>query len=225
MKSDYQIQKDVMEELKWQAFLKASEIGVAVKNGVVTLSGNVDSYSKKLAAENAAKKIAGVKAVAEDIEVGISPIYRRTDAEIAEAVLDALKWHTAVQEEKIKIKVEDGNVKLEGEVEWEYQRTMAKTAIENLAGVRFVINLITVKPKISPTDIQEKIIAAFHRSATVDSSKIRAEVEGSKVTLSGTVRSIAEKEDAENAAWFAPGVMSVVNKIEIEVPEYEFEEE
>lgn len=225
MKSDYQIQKDVMEELKWQAFLKASEIGVAVKNGVVTLSGHVDSYSKKLAAENAAKKIAGVKAVAEDIEVGISPIYRRTDAEIAEAVLDALKWHTAVQEEKIKIKVEDGNVKLEGEVEWEYQRTMAKTAIENLAGVRFVINLITVKPKISPSDIQEKIIAAFHRSATVDSSKIRAEVEGSKVTLSGTVRSIAEKEDAENAAWFAPGVMSVVNKIEIEVPEYEFEEE
>ncbi|WP_152266353.1 BON domain-containing protein [Agriterribacter humi] len=225
MKSDYQIQKDVMEELKWQAFLKASEIGVAVKNGVVTLSGNVDSYSKKLAAENAAKKIAGVKAVAEDIEVGISPIYRRTDAEIAEAVLDALKWHTAVQEEKIKIKVEDGNVKLEGEVEWEYQRTMAKTAIENLAGVRFVINLITVKPKISPSDIQEKIIAAFHRSATVDSSKIRAEVEGTKVTLRGTVRSIAEKEDAENAAWFAPGVMSVVNKIEIEVPEYEFEEE
>lgn len=225
MKSDYQIQKDVMEELKWQAFLKASEIGVAVKNGVVTLSGHVDSYSKKLAAENAAKKIAGVKAVAEDIEVGISPIYRRTDAEIAEAVLDALKWHTAVQEEKIKIKVEDGNVKLEGEVEWEYQRAMAKTAIENLAGVRFVINLITVKPKISPTDIQEKIIAAFHRSATVDSSKIRAEVEGSKVTLRGTVRSIAEKEDAENAAWFAPGVMSVVNKIEIEVPEYEFEEE
>lgn len=225
MKSDYQIQKDVMEELKWQAFLKASEIGVAVKNGAVTLSGNVDSYSKKLAAENAAKKIAGVKAVAEDIEVGISPIYRRTDAEIAEAVLDALKWHTAVQEEKIKIKVEDGNVKLEGEVEWEYQRTMAKTAIENLAGVRFVINLITVKPKISPSDIQEKIIAAFHRSATVDSSKIRAEVEGTKVTLRGTVRSIAEKEDAENAAWFAPGVMSVVNKIEIEVPEYEFEEE
>ena len=225
MKSDYQIQKDVMEELKWQAFLKASEIGVAVKNGVVTLSGNVDSYSKKLAAENAAKKIAGVKAVAEDIEVGISPIYRRTDAEIAEAVLDALKWHTAVQEEKIKIKVEDGNVKLEGEVEWEYQRTMAKTAIENLAGVRFVINLITVKPKISPSDIQEKIIAAFHRSATVDSSKIRAEVEGTKVTLRGTVRSIAEKEDAENAAWFAPGVMSVVNKIEIEVHEYEFEEE
>jgi osmotically-inducible protein OsmY len=224
MKSDYQIQQDVMEELQWEPFLKASEIGVAVKNGVVTLSGHVDSYSKKVAAENAAKKVVGVKAVAEDIQVGISPSYRKTDAEIAEAVLDALKWHNAVQEEKIKIKVEDGNVKLEGEVEWEYQRNMAKTAVENLTGVRFVTNLIMVKPKISPSDIQKKINAAFHRSATVDSSKIEANVDGSRVTLSGTVRSIAEKEDAENAVWFAPGVTSVVNKIEIEVPEYEYEE-
>ena len=224
MKTDYQIQEDVMEELKWQPFLKASEIGVAVKNGIVTLSGHVDSYSKKITAENAAKNVAGVKAVAEEIEVGISPSYNRTDAEIAEAVLNALKWHTAVQEDKIKVKVEDGYVKLEGEVEWEYQRTMAKTAIENLAGVRYVTNLITVKPQVSSSDIEKKINAAFHRSATIDSNSIDAEVHGSSVTLSGKVRSIAEKEDAEDAAWFAPGVTSVVNNIEIEEPEYEFEE-
>lgn len=224
MKSDSQIQKDVMEELKWQPYLSSSEIGVAVKNGIVTLSGQVDSYSKKLAAENITRKVSGVKAVAEDIQVGISPVFRKTDAEIAEALVNALKWHSAVQEEKIKIKVEDGVVRLEGEVEWEYQRTNVKSAIENLTGVRSVINLITVKPKISPAEIQNEIAAAFHRSATIDSGKVFAEVSGSKVILRGTVRSFAEKEDAQSAAWNAPGVTSVESKLEIETPEYAYEE-
>jgi|SRR5665647_2440911 len=224
MKNDIEIQKDVMEQLKWEPFINASAIGVAVKNGIVTLSGQVDTYTKKLAAEKAAKRVIGVKAVAEDIQVGISPAYHKTDAEIAEAVLNALKWHSAVQEEKIKIKVEDGNVKLEGEVEWEYQRTNAKAAIENLTGVRSVINFITVKPKITSAEIQQKINAAFHRSATIDAGKITADVVGSKVILRGSVRSFTEKEDAETAAWNAPGVMSVDNKLEIEIPEYAFEE-
>jgi len=224
MKNDVQIQKDVMEQLKWEPFLKASEIGVAVKNGIVTLSGQVDSYSKKVAAENAAKKIAGVKAIAEDIQIGVSPAYNKTDTEIAEAVLNALKWHTAVQEERIKIKVENGNVRLEGEVEWEFERSNAKSAIENLTGVRYVINLITVKPKITPSEIQQKISAAFHRSATVDAEKITAEVMGSRVTLRGKVCSFSEKEDAESAAWNAPGVLSVESKLEIDVPEYAFED-
>ncbi len=224
MKTDMQIQKEVIEELKWQPLLNASEIGVAVKNGIVTLSGRVDNYGKKLIAEKAVKKVAGVKAVAEDIQVGISPALRKTDTEIAEAVLHALKWHSAIQEEKIRIKVEDGHVKLEGEVDWDFQRTSAKTAIENLTGVRSVLNLITVKPKAKPADIQQKISSAFHRSATIDAGRITAEVSGSKVTLFGKVRSIAEKEDAETAAWNAPGITQVVSKLEIEVPEYAFEE-
>jgi osmotically-inducible protein OsmY len=224
MKSDLQIQSDVMDELKWEPYLNASQIGVAVSNGIVTLSGQVDSYSKKLSAEKAAKRVSGVKAIAEDIQIGVSPAFRKTDTEIAEAILSALKWHSALQEEKIKIKVEDGIVKLDGEVEWEYQRNNAKVAIENLTGVRSVINLITVKPKISPTDIQQKISAAFHRSATIDAEKIQSDVVGNKVTLRGKVRSFAEKEDAENAAWAAPGITSVENKLQIEVPEYAFEE-
>jgi osmotically-inducible protein OsmY len=224
MKTDSEIQKDVMEQLKWEPFLNASEIGVAVKNGVVTLTGLVDTYSKKVYAERAAKKVAGVKAIAEDIQVGVSPAYRKTDAEIAEAVINALKWHTQIPDEKLKVKVEDGIVKLEGEVEWNYQRTQAKSAIENLPGVRLVNNFITVKSRVTPADIQQKINAAFQRSANIDASRITAEVQGSKVTLSGKVRSFAEKDDAENAAWYASGITSVESKIEIEEPEYAFED-
>lgn len=223
MKSDIQIQKDVMEQLRWEPFLKASEIGVAVKNGIVTLTGQVDSYTKKLTAENTVKKIAGVKAIAEDIKIGVSPANKKTDLEIAEAVLTALKWHSAVQEEKIKIKVENGNVRLEGVVEWEFERKNAESAIENLTGVHSVLNLITVKPKIKAADVEQQISAAFHRSATIDSARIAAEVNGSKVTLLGKVRTIAEKEDAESAAWNAPGVTSVESKLEVEVPEFAYE--
>ena len=223
MKTDSQIQKDVMAQLKWEPFLNASEIGVAVKNGIVTLSGQVDSYLKKIAVEDAAKKISGVKAIAEDIQIGVSPANKKTDTEIAEAVVNALKWHTAVQEDKIKIKVENGLVRLEGEVEWEYQKTNAKSAVANLTGVLGVINLIVVKPKIVSSAIEKRINEAFHRSATIDSSKITADVSGTKITLRGKVRSYTEKEDAENAAWNAPGVTNVTNNLEIEVPEYELD--
>ena len=215
MKTDSEIQKDVMDELKWDLILKATEIGVAVKNGIVTLSGTVDTYSKKVAAEKAANRVAGIKAIAEDIEVKLSSGGKRNDTEIAEAVLNALKWHSAVQEDKIKIKVEDGWVTLEGNVEWEFQRSAARTSVEHLLGVVGISNNIKIVPTLSATEVKRKISSAFQRSATVDSEKINIAVDGSKVILTGKVRSYVEKRDAEKAAWLAPGVNRVENKLEI----------
>jgi len=223
MKTDLQIQKDVIDELKWQPFLQASDIGVSVRDGIVTLSGNVDFYTKKILAEKAVRKVAGVKAIAEDIQVGVSPAYRRSDADIAAAVLEALKWHSAVQEDRIKIKVEDGVIKLEGEVEWDYQRRSIHEAVDHLSGVTSVINLITIKPIIKAENLEKGIRAAFHRHATIDAAKINVAVDGAKVTLTGHVRSLAEKEDAENAAWAAPGVFRVDSHLEVNEPEIVFE--
>jgi len=222
MKSDFQIQKDVVEELAWDPSLRAEEIGVAVKNGVVTLSGTVDSYTKKLTAKKDARRVGGVKAIAQDIQLGVAPVFYKSDAAIAEAVVDALKWHSGVQENKIKIKVEDGVVKLEGEVEWEYQRANVKSAIENLAGVKTVLNLVTIKPQLIAGDIHQKITKALERSAAIDAAKIKVDVLGNKVVLSGKVRSYAEKEDAEASAWNAPGVATVISDIEIETPQVEY---
>jgi osmotically-inducible protein OsmY len=224
MKNDLEIQNDVMDEIRWEPSLNPSEIGVAVKEGIVTLSGQVDSFFKKQTAEKAAKRVKGVKAIAEDIQIGVSPSYKRTDADIAAAVVNALKWHTAVQEEKITVKVENGIVRLDGEVEWEYQKKNAKAAVENLSGVIAVANLIRIKPKLAASNIEQKISEAFQRNAAIDANKINVNVEGNRVTLTGTVRSFSEKDDAENAAWAAPGVLHVDNRIRIDAPEYAFYE-
>jgi osmotically-inducible protein OsmY len=222
MKSDLEIQKDVMDQLKSEPFLNSSKIGVAVNEGIVTLSGQVDMYSKKSHAEKATKKVSGVKAIAENIQVGISSAAHRTDTDIAEAVLSALKWNTMVPDENITVKVEGGIVKLEGELDWEYQRNQAKSSVENLMGVRAVVNGIVIKPKVSASDIVERIRSSFQRIASIDANKITAEVSGSRVILYGKSRSFTEREDAENTAWCVPGVTNVDNRIVVEEPEFAF---
>lgn len=220
MKTDAEILKDVQDELKWDAYLSSSEIGASVKNGIVTLTGIVDSYWKKLSAENAVKKISGVTAVVQKIEVRLSESGKKKDTDIAEAIQSAFRWSVLVPKDKIKVKVENGWVTLEGSVEWEFEKNAAQRAVEKLEGVTGVINNIRVSPKVTPREIREKIKSAFLRSATVDSDSITVEVDGGTVTLSGKVRSWAERKEAERQAWLAPGVVKVVNDIEIDTAVY-----
>lgn len=216
MKTDVQIQKDVMAELSWEPILNACEIGVAVKNQVVTLSGTVDTSSKKLAAISAAKRVYGVKAVALDIEVHPANSKERNDSEIAQVVVKALFWSSRVPDEQISVKVDNGWVTLEGTVEWEYQKRAAEEVIEDLLGIKGVINNIMIATHVQPNEVKNKIEAAFDRSATIDASKIEVQTEGPKVILKGKVRSWAEKKDAEKAAYAAPGVTEVKNELLVE---------
>lgn len=215
MKTDLQIQADVQSQLKWEPQLNAAEIGVAVKNGVVTLSGIVDSFSKKLTAEKVTKKVFGVRAVALDIQVGISPSSSKTDTEIAEACVSALKWNSAVPIDQIKVKVEKGVATLEGFVRWNYERSAAKNAIVNITGLKGINNLILIKQQPSMVDIKRQIKESFLRTAGHDADNIRVEVMGDKVILSGTVSSLQEKEEAENTAWSTSGVNTVENAINV----------
>ena len=215
--TDEEIQREVLAELRWDARVQPNEIGVAVKDGVVILTGWVDSYIKKWAAEQAAHRVRGVTAVANDIEVHLPSSAERTDADIAAAATRALEWDALVPIEKIDVTVSKGWVTLSGEVEWQYQKHDAERAVRRLAGVRGVSNLIRVAPHVKPMpdELKRKIEDALIRSAETDANRITVDVHGSRITLRGVVRSWAEREEAEAVAWSAPGVTSVDNQITV----------
>jgi len=214
-RTDEEIQANALEELKWDSRVRPNEIGVAVKDGIVTLTGWVDSYLKKMAAEEAAHRVPGVKAVANDIEVRLPGFAERTDTDLAAAVLNALRWDAAIPTGKVDVTVSQGWVTLKGEVEYAFQKRDAERAVRRLSGVKGVSNLIVVKPQVFPSDLKQQIERALVRNAETDARNITIEVEGSKVILRGTVRSYAEKQAAEDTAWAAPGVTEVENRIVI----------
>jgi osmotically-inducible protein OsmY len=213
MKSDSEIERDVRDELKWDPDLDAEDIAVSVKDGVVTLAGFTHSYANRLEAESAAKRVVGVKAVANDINVRLPSIDQRPDPDIARDAVAALKTELPISHEKIKVTVKDGWITLEGAVEWQYQKTAAENAVRKIKGVKGVTNVVTVKPKLEPTEIKRKIMNAFERNAEVDASRITVEANGGEVILRGTVRSWIEREEAERVAWSAPGVTRVDDRI------------
>ena len=212
---DRQLQEYVQNALDWEPRIDAADIGVTVDNGVVTLRGDVKTYAEKAAAERVVMAVYGTKAVANDINVRLGTAFKRSDSDLAQAVLSALRWTSNVPDEKIAVSVSNGWVKLSGAVDWDYQRSAAARVVRDLNGVVGVSNLITVEPHVSTADVQAKIEAALKRSAEVDARRINVRAVDGKVILSGNVHSWFERDEARRAAWAAPGVKQVEDHISI----------
>jgi osmotically-inducible protein OsmY len=215
MKTDQQLKTDVTAELLWDSAVNAANVGVAVKNGIVTLAGQVDTYLQKHAVERAIRRVSGVRGIALDLEVKLAPPHERTDADVAEAALHALAWHSFVPEDKVKVVVEDGWVTLTGEVDWAYQSASAEQCIHPLVGVKGVTNQIRLKQRANPADLRADIITALGRHAEREARHLSIEVDGSVVTLRGIVDSLGEHDAAIGTATAAKGVTRVIDRIEV----------
>lgn len=215
MKSDSQIKSDVLAELKWDPAIDETDVGVLVDNGVVTLTGHLNSFAEKFAAERAARRVAGVRGIAVELDVKISARHKRSDSEIAQAATNALRWNSFVPDDKIQVEVDNGWITLRGTVDWQYQSTYAEQSMRPLVGVRGVSNTITVKPHPSTSSIVAGISAALARHAAREALKIQVDVDGDVVTLKGKVDSLAEHDAAVAVAFNAAGVARVVDKLEV----------
>jgi len=216
MRTDAELQKAVQEELSFEPSIVATDIGVTVKNGIVTLFGTVPEFKSKWAAERAAETVTGIRALAKDLTVRLPGESHRSDAEIAEAALRALLWDVHVPEKRLAVEVENGFVTLKGEVNWYFQRTAAEQNVRKLTGVVGVSNLIAIKPSITAKAVRAKIESALQRRAVKDARKVSVDVDGGEVTLRGEVHSWAEREDAELAAWATEGVWHVNDEIRVQ---------
>ena len=216
MKNNEELQKDVQDAIKWEPLLNAAEIGVTAKNGVITLTGNVDSYLKKREAEDAAKNVAGVRAVVEKIEIVFVSTHKKNDNEIASEVVSAFKWNWQIPNEKVKVKVEGGWLTLEGELQWNYQKEAVTKSVNNILGIKGVNNEITIKSETHDEIEKKDIERALGRNWSINDIGIQVKVSGNNVTLSGSVNSLYQKDEAGRIAWNAPGVWTVNNELVIE---------